>query len=73
MKKQVSLFGAIVLGVIAVASILLGEDGSDNGLNSTAGSLASSADATGCAVPRADASRAIDVIEVVDGDTIELD
>ncbi len=73
MKRQVSLFGAVILGGLAVASILLGEEGGDPGSGSQTGPLASSSGVSSCAVPPAGAGRAFDVTEVVDGDTIVLD
>lgn len=73
MKRQVSLFGAVILGVLAVASILLGEEGTDTGVGTATAPAPSGSDASGCGVPPSDASRAFDVIEVVDGDTIVLD
>ncbi len=73
MKRQVSLFGAVILGVLAVGSILLGEEGTDTGVGTATAPIPSGGEASGCAVPPSDASRAFDVIEVVDGDTIVLD
>lgn len=73
MKRQVSLFGAVILGVLAVGSILLGEEGTDTGVGTATAPIPSGGEASGCALPPSDASRAFDVIEVVDGDTIVLD
>jgi len=73
MKRQVSLFGAVILGVLAVAGILLGEEGADVAVGPQTMPTPTGDQAMGCGVPPADASRAFDVIEVVDGDTIVLD
>ncbi len=73
MKRQVSLFGAVILGVLAVASILLGEEGADTVVGTATAPIPSGGEAIGCATPPSDASRAFDVVEVVDGDTIVLD
>lgn len=73
MKRQVSLFGAVILGVLAVASILLGEEGTDTVVGTATAPVPSGSQGSGCGVPPSGASRAFDVIEVVDGDTIVLD
>ena len=72
MKRQVSLFGAVILAVLAAASILPGEEGVPAEVGSRAGLTVSGGDVPGCAVPPGDAGGVFDVVDVVDGDTIML-